>query len=575
MIILYLYLLSLTALIFLFRLSPAQATDFKSKELADGSILFYDDFERSSVAPWYILLGCVEYLGKIWCDKHPHGFPITGNGSIQSGELSLSTDSYWYSIMGVVYFNQTAQDFEASVNFKIMPDDKGSSTNVGFRVGWLSRKITSKKLNETEYLELKRSESVSIGYDGFYKEWVIVRNISNRVERKRKHIDWIKVEKGNWINLKIKKIRDKYSFYLNNRIIDSFSASPTFKINFLSLSTGVGVHGENGAHVHFDNVTLYLIRLPFLAIDGTQSYCDNNLIHVFVRNEGDSPEEAFIEIYFPTGERVGISETKIIETHQMTEFRVPRIFRESKYLRVVVITPKGASISGTIYCPPVVEKGAPKLERLIVIDRKSSNCTQNKINILIKNEGNISVKNLKVKIYNSRGFVLAVGKIKEIKVGEEFLFRVNRTFVNGDYLRVVVIGENITTSSSLYCAPARTKTGKGNITSSLEQWRNKLKKISSILSSLIKKTERITSTSYKLANYYKKIGREEKYICWNEVAMMLEAIEAKLVIGYLQVEEILSRSMIVEDVESIKSLLHDIRKHLETAANKIFECVSE
>jgi hypothetical protein len=194
------------------------------------TVIFQDDF--SGPLMWYKIIG--EYG-----PGSPPPPATTGDVYIEDGELHVSADYWWYNVYAVRGFSEVSGDFEASARFRIMSTSSdATNVGIGLRHGDFDR--------ESEHV----GRVVGLGYDGYYEQWVLMVN-----DQQVGTVPQI-VPKDTWMDVTIKRIGNSYQWFVNGLPIYSYSTPEILSVTHMELVTGIGIHWQDGTHVHFDDAVL-------------------------------------------------------------------------------------------------------------------------------------------------------------------------------------------------------------------------------------------------------------------------------------------------------------------------------
>ncbi|GEM_PF-3887240 len=187
-----------------------------------GPLLWRKEIPTSSDYPWLNLPESI---------RPP---AVSGQVAIESDELSVSADYWWYDVWAVRDVVGVSGDFEASVRFTIMPDDDGVSTKAGLRLGGAA-------------------QTVNLVWVGDKKQWV-AEALGTQT--------WVTgptATKDSWVKVGVRRVNNTYQFMVNDSAIYEEIRKDPFSVTYVALGTSVGVHGEGGTHVHFDDFTLTML----------------------------------------------------------------------------------------------------------------------------------------------------------------------------------------------------------------------------------------------------------------------------------------------------------------------------
>ncbi|MBI2918695.1 MAG: hypothetical protein HYY01_12000 [Chloroflexi bacterium] len=156
---------------------------------------------------------------------------VTGKVAQEDGELHVSADYWWYDVWAVRDVAGCYGDFEASVRFKVMPDDNGDSTKAALRLGGVA-------------------QTINLVWVGDIRQW-----IAEVLGTQAKVADPT-VTKDSWVRVGVRRVGPAYQFLVNDLVIYQESRPDPFTVSYVALGTSVGVHTEGGTHVHFDDFAL-------------------------------------------------------------------------------------------------------------------------------------------------------------------------------------------------------------------------------------------------------------------------------------------------------------------------------
>jgi hypothetical protein len=168
----------------------------------------------------------------------------TGTIAIDSGELHIKADYWWYQVHAVRTFSGVAGDFQASARFRIMPDSgDASSADIAVSAGPFSATENPNVL-------------AALGTDAYYHDWVIfVQGVE--VERIA-----ATVPKDTWTQVGISRTAGVLKFIVNGLEIFQCPAPSSPAIDRMALGTSIGIHWEGGPHAHFDDASLFAGSVP-------------------------------------------------------------------------------------------------------------------------------------------------------------------------------------------------------------------------------------------------------------------------------------------------------------------------
>jgi len=173
--------------------------------------------------------------------RHGPGSPqppaTTGDVRLENGDLHVSADYWWYNVYAVRQFEEVTGDFEASVRFRIMGDSSGA-TNVGIQ------------LRHGDIVNETVGGVAELGYDGYYKKWVLAE--SGQVAKEISQV----VTKNEWVQLTIRRTGNTYKWLVNGSQLYEESVTQIMPMTHMVFATGIGIHWQGGTHVHFDNASL-------------------------------------------------------------------------------------------------------------------------------------------------------------------------------------------------------------------------------------------------------------------------------------------------------------------------------